>query len=665
MIEKYSPQDIAAALQKVGAKVYQPTDEQSVIISIASNPLEPAVVIAGAGSGKTETMAARVIYLVANGFARPDQILGLTFTRKAAGELAIRIRTRLRQLRAAKLIPEDTPLEVAVTTYHSYAARLLSEHSIRFGIDADIQPMGDAAMWQLANDIVRNWEDASYSNESAVGTVVEDLLGLTKLMLEHQVSPEDIASADNEVLEQLAQMSGATNPEVRKVAKVLSQRTALLPMVERFIQRRQESGQLSFDDQMSLAADISVKFSDIGELERAKYSIVLLDEYQDTSQSQVRMLSSLFGGGHPVMAVGDPCQAIYTWRGASAGTINSFGKYFPKAADHTGAERYSLLTTFRNDKTILELANVVSEKIRRESGADVPPLTPRPGASDGELVCGVFENLDLEATAIAEYFTSLWFDEARLAKPAEKRSTFAVLVRKRSQIATIESALRAADIPVEVLGLGGLIHVPEVADIVSMLRVIADPDSGAALMRHLVGPRINLGAKDLAALGAYSRNRAKGSRAESKSLIKKIAAGNPEQAEADDQFLGSLIDTLDEIGGADKSTFTEIGYVRLVNFASDLRRLRARAGGTITDLINEIESYLSLETEVMLRDGTGSGRRHIDRFLDEAGKFARSGGTLNSFLQWLDIAGKEEGGLKSAAPRGAQRCCADPHRSYV
>ena len=133
MIEKYSPQDIAAALQKVGAKVYQPTDEQSVIISIASNPLEPAVVIAGAGSGKTETMAARVIYLVANGFARPDQILGLTFTRKAAGELAIRIRTRLRQLRAAKLIPEDTPLEVAVTTYHSYAARLLSASPTEIG----------------------------------------------------------------------------------------------------------------------------------------------------------------------------------------------------------------------------------------------------------------------------------------------------------------------------------------------------------------------------------------------------------------------------------------------------------------------------------------------------------------------------------------------------
>lgn len=650
MIEKYSPQDIAAALQKVGANVYQPTDEQSAIISITSNPLEPAVVIAGAGSGKTETMAARVIYLVANGFARPDQILGLTFTRKAAGELAIRIRTRLRQLRASNLISGDISLEVAVTTYHSYAARLLAEHSIRFGIDADTAPMGDAAMWQMANDVVRNWDDAAYTNESQVSTVVDDLLGLTKLMLEHQVSPDAIEAADLALLQELSTMSGDLNDHVRKVNRVLTQRIGLLPMVEQFIKRRQKSGQLSFDDQMTLAADIAVNFPDVGELERAKYSLVLLDEYQDTSQSQVRMLSSLFGAGHPVMAVGDPCQAIYTWRGASAGTIASFNRYFPKVSGQSGAERYSLLTTFRNDKAILELANLVSAKIRSEGGADVAPLTPRPGADDGNLVCGVFETMDSEAQAIAEYFTPLWFDEGRLAKPSQQRSTFAVLVRKRSQITAIESALRNAGMPVEVIGLGGLIHVPEVADIVAILKVIADPDAGSALMRHLTGPRINLGARDLAALGSYSRNRAKGSREESKSLIKKITAGNPEQAEADDQFLGSLIDTLDEIEKADRNTFTEIGYQRLISFASDLRRLRSRAGGTITDLINEIERYLHLEEEVMLRDGTGSGRRHIDRFLDEAGKFARSGGTLSSFLQWLDITGKEEAGLKSATP---------------
>ena len=115
MSEKYSPQDIAAALQKVGAKVYEPTDEQSAIISIETNPLEPAVVIAGAGSGKTETMAARVIYLVANGYARPDQILGLTFTRKAAGELEVKFVARLRdEMRLNSL--EELKAQIAADT---------------------------------------------------------------------------------------------------------------------------------------------------------------------------------------------------------------------------------------------------------------------------------------------------------------------------------------------------------------------------------------------------------------------------------------------------------------------------------------------------------------------------------------------------------------------
>ena len=92
-----------------------------------------------------------------------------------------------------------------------------------------------------------------------------------------------------------------------------------------------------------------------------------------------------------------------------------------------------------------------------------------------------------------------------------------------------------------------------------------------------------------------------------------------------------------------------MGYQRLVEFAADLRRLRSRASGAITDLIAEIERYLNLEVEVLLRDGTRSGRRHIDRFMDEASKFARNGASLNAFLQWLDIASREEGGLKAGA----------------
>ena len=645
-----SPLDIAKALRTVDPKVSDPTPEQ---IAIISAPLEPAAVIAGAGSGKTETMSARVLWLVANKIVRPDEILGLTFTRKAAGELSIRVRKRLRQLKEAGLLDKNIALDTAITTYHSYAGRILSEHAIRLGIDATSDPLGDAALWQLASDVVRNWPDDEFTNESAVSTVIDDVIGLAKLVLEHQVSFDSIRREDEKTLAELQRIGGTGNKDVRKVVTTAQQRIAILPMVEEFIKRRRDDGQLSFDDQMSIAADIAEKFPEACELERAKYKVVLLDEYQDTSQSQVRMLSALYGSGHPVMAVGDPCQAIYTWRGASAGTIGTFSKYFPKGAGQSGADLFNLSITFRNDKKILEIANSISNQIRSTSSVRVDPLRPRDTAGEGEIAYGVFETLDAEAQGISEYFHKHWFAPERMAKDEDKRTSFAVLVRKRSQISMIESALRSRNIPVEVIGVGGLIYVAEVADVLALMKVVTNPEAGTALMRHLAGPRLALGAKDIAALGAYSRKRAKEVHEDSHSFIAKIAAGNPESAEADDLFIGSLIDALDEIDQCDKESralFSDVGFTRLSRFAADLRRLRSRAGGSIIDLITEIENYLNLDLEVSLRDGTRNGRRHLERFLDEASKFSRSGGSISAFIEWLDVTSKKEGGLKSGAP---------------
>ena len=654
MIEKYTPDQVAEMIISIDPTFHLPSDEQRPIISIHDNPLEPAVVIAGAGSGKTETMAARVVYLVANQIARPDQILGLTFTRKAAGELNTRIRKRLRQFQLAQdkqgIARTFTSLDTAVTTYHSYAGRLLSEHAIRYGIDADAQPLGEAAVWMSANKLVHEWDDNNFATSDAPSTVVKDLLGLTSMVLEHRVTVDQIRNADEELLQQVIAMTGPTNDETRKVAKVLNQRMAMLPMVEAFLEARRQSGELSFDDQIALAADIAVNFPDVGLLERAKYPIVLLDEYQDTSQSQVRLLSALFGNGHPVTAVGDPCQSIYTWRGASSGTISAFNKNFPKAAGSQGRESYELLTTYRNDQSILTLANEISAVVRKDEDITVAALKPRSGAGRGDLTCGAFENLEAEATAIAEYFTPLWNNPDRIKAGTKVPKTFAVLVRKRAQIALIQEALAKAGIPSEVLGLGGLVHLPEIADLVAMLKIINNPDAGASLMRHLTGPRINLGPRDIAALGRFARSRSESLAADSRSIVKNIVAGNPLSAEADDQFIGSVIDALDEIEKSDKSKFSSEGYKRLTEFASDLRRLRSRASAPITDLIVDIERYLNLESEVMLRDGGTRGRRHLDRFMDEAAKFARSGGSLSAFLQWLDVASDEEGGLKAGTP---------------
>jgi len=166
----------------------KPTPQQAAIIE--APPDGPLLVVAGAGSGKTETMTSRVVWLVANGFVEPDQVLGLTFTRKAATELAERIGLRLRQLQACDVWhprPEDeeTGAEVlggtpTVSTYHSYAGRLVREHALRLGYESESRLLSEAAAWQYAAEVVAAYDgpmDHVPVAESTVTSAVVDLAG--------------------------------------------------------------------------------------------------------------------------------------------------------------------------------------------------------------------------------------------------------------------------------------------------------------------------------------------------------------------------------------------------------------------------------------------------------------------------------------------------------
>ncbi len=673
MKPKYSALDIARALRASGVEAHDPTPEQIAIIE--SMPLGPCVVIAGAGSGKTETMSARVLWLVANEIVRPDEILGLTFTRKAAGELAARIRIRLRQLRAVGALPDDAltgqPLDIAVNvaTYHSYAGKVLAEHSIRMGIDTDAQPIGEAAAWQIAQTVVTNFQETLYPLDSSADSIVGKVMDLSSAMGEHGATVESVRTYCQQLLNDFSTLSGRPNADVNEAIEVVKERLSILPMVEAYDNYRIEHGDLTFSDQMSFAADLVNRFADIGEIERAKYKVVLLDEYQDTSYSQVRFLSALFGNGHAVTAVGDPNQAIYGWRSASSETLLTFAHHFVGTSGKQ-CQSYTLLTTWRNDHDILELANRTIDEIALHAGrsAKVDRLALRPGAKQGELITLHYETMELEAKGIAEQFAAKWNDLERLAKPVNKRSSFAVLVRSRKYITQIEQALREAGLPVEVVGLGGLIHIPEVADIISLLRILTFPDAGASLMRLLTGPRLALGPADLAALGDFTRKNFS-TYQKGKTLTDLLEKGETGILEADDFPLGSAIEALELFElveqknlsipdyaptftvGEKKSripreNFTDAGFRRLVQFAHDLRALRRSTVGSLTDAIIEAERYLHLDTEVLVRDGWESGRKHLDNFLDEASKFQRTGGSISAFLDWLDAAESRESGLK-------------------
>lgn len=590
-----------------------PTPEQEKIIQA---PLAPAVVIAGAGSGKTETMSSRLVYLVANGFVDPSQVLGLTFTKKAATELSHRVRKRLALLTRTGLIGELNG-EISISTYHSYAGRILGEHALRIGVEPPNRLAGEARVWQLADRIVSRYDGPMSLTNAAPSTVTGYVIELASEIAEHGQTLFQVDEFTRALIDELEAIPvtdryGITAP-VREILDRQRSRLELLPLVALFQEAKREEGELSFDDQMSLAARIATEVSSVPELERSRYQVVLLDEYQDTSQSQLVLMKSLFGNGHPVTAVGDPCQSIYGWRGASARTLETFPTDFP-IADDRPAEVYPLMISWRNDTSILAAANEVSRDIR--TLADVP-LSPSPKAGSGELVCGLYPTSEDEAEAIGDFIAEHWQDGSH---------TSAVLVRKRTQIPLIESALRSRHLPVEVVGVGGLLLTPEVADLRATLDVLVNPEAGNALMRLLAGARWRIGPHDLVVLSRYSS-----------SLVR-------------DEDARSIVDALDQIESAPREKFSIIGYERLSRFSRELSRLRRNLGAPLADLILEAEYVLGVDLEIAAQpESAAHARAHLDRFLEEAVDFAQGGGgssMLRSFLSYLQTASQAERGLK-------------------
>ncbi|HVW40159.1 MAG TPA: ATP-dependent helicase, partial [Amycolatopsis sp.] len=468
-----TPAEIAAALG-----LPPPTPEQAAVIAA---PAEPALVVAGAGAGKTETMAARVVWLVANGFVTPERVLGLTFTRKAARQLAERVRARLRRLAGSGLLDRLDPGggrraavlagEPTVLTYHAYAGRLVSEHALRLPTDPGARLLTETGAWQFAHRVTAGWEPDLDLDGKVPHTVTGWMLGLAGQLAEHLRRPDELRECTQALVTALTgappgpRQRGALRADLKPVVERQRARLAILPLVERYLDLKRRDAVLDFGDQMSIAAQLARDHPEVGAAERDRFGAVLLDEYQDTGHAQRVILRALFGGpegrGHAVTAVGDPVQSIYGWRGASASNLPRFATDFP-SADGTPAARMSLLTSFRNAERILELANAISGPVRAEP-VPVDRLRARPGAPEGEVAVGLFERVDQENAWLAAQIAERW-------SAATTPPTTAVLLRRRADMADVAAALRAVGLPVEVVGVGGLIDEPEVADVIATLR---------------------------------------------------------------------------------------------------------------------------------------------------------------------------------------------------
>ncbi len=696
----YSARQLAELLHTdPDSSVQYPTEDQARVIEA---PLEPLLVIAGAGSGKTKTMADRVVWLVANGLVRPEQILGVTFTRKAAGELASRVRQRLALLYAALENRADgsaasTPdrLDPMISTYHSFANGIVQDYGLRIGVERDSVMLGTAQAWQLAHSVVETYDGEWNHLSAAKSTLVKAVLDMAGECAEHLVTPATVRGELRRHIEYVVAQpyaARAARPGTQKVQELLDKlrtRITVTELVERYASAKLARRQLDFGDLVSLAARIARDIPEAGDMERQKYRVVLLDEFQDTSHAQMVLFSRLFADGRSVTAVGDPHQSIYGFRGASAGQLGTFRTAFPRVAaeGRSPSDVAHLSVAWRNSTAILEAANMVSGPLnvpapwlRNTSVQQVPGLLARPAAPLGEVLLGRFVtdapvgtaspggDADAagttsqlsEAEAVArEVLRQRRRSFERDADGLPLRPTMAVLCRGRKQFDPIRRELERAGVPVQVVGLGGLLRTPEIVDLLATLRVLGDPDRSDSMLRLLAGARWRLGPADLMALGDWSRQlartreamvrRGRGLRDELDDDQSRDAVVAPDLAEA-----GSLVEAVDYLPPPDwvSSAGRSLGEAarrRLDALRQELRILRGFVGDDLGTMIGEVERTMLLDIEVAAKPGVSihEARRNLDAFTDAVAGFVSSAERVDlpTFLAWLEAADQEEDGL--------------------
>ena len=610
----------------------RPTPEQQAVIQA---PLTPALVVAGAGSGKTETMANRVLWLLANKHVTADQILGLTFTRKAAGELAERIRGRAAQLgvHAGFEHVYDAFEPVKVSTYNSFASSIYRENALHIGREGTSAVLGEASAWQLARSVVvASTHPELPALGKTVDTVTKAVLALSRSMSENLVDPAALSRFASDFT-QLAELPLGGRGEYRTVLDAITlvgSLPVLIDLAEQYRSQKERHGYVEYSDQVALALTIMGAAPTVRAHLRTQYPVVLLDEYQDTSVVQTQLLSNLFAHTS-VMAVGDPNQSIYGWRGASAANLDQFSSQFGCAPD----SHYSLSTSWRNGHHILDIANHISAPLRHEAGISVDTLKPGPTATNEPVTCSYSETLYEEAETTAQWF-------AEHLRAASTPPSAAILFRARKTQKAFIEALRRNGVPFHVLGVAGLMSEPEIADLVSALHVIVNPAAGSELVRLLAGSAWRIGPKDLHTLSRLAG--ALSSRDYSHQPLTDTVTATLRNSLRDEES-GSIIDALDLIGTIApdhtlfgyRDTFSPEGLARLRDAARTFGRLRQRVGLDLISFVTHVMHELRIDIEVAANEHRTGGSANLDAFFDALTGYCDFTGnaTLNGFLGWL------------------------------
>ena len=512
------------------------------------------LVLAGAGSGKTTTLASRIAYILQNTPTRPWQILAITFTNKAAQEMRDRIE---------KYVGDDVK-DMWIGTFHSVCVRILHTSIDRLGYSPQFVIYDSSDSKTLIKECIRE-------------------LGLD----EKEYAPKSVLSiisrAKNDMTDPDAFMSEyGSHPRMKRVAQIYTKYTDKL----------KSNNALDFDDLIMLTVEILKTQPDIREKYRDKFNYILVDEYQDTNNTQYELISLLVNESSNICVVGDDDQSIYKFRGANVNNILNFQK------DYSNAVRITLDENYRSTSNILDAANAVIANNKKRMGKS---LWTSKDAGE-KIVVYTGESEREEAAFIARQIRKERADKGHF-------KDCAILYRTNAQSRAIEEALMYEAIPYKVLAGQRFYDRKEIKDIIAYLKIIYNPDDSISICRIINEPKRKIGAATISKLQHY------------------------EEVEGT-----SIYDILRNI---ESYPDLKSASVRLREFENLIERFRVKAYNDKMP-VDELVSYVLDKSGYMAmlkaEDTTESKTRieNINEFISAAYEFAHNadnGGTLNEFLE--------------------------------
>jgi DNA helicase II / ATP-dependent DNA helicase PcrA len=422
--------------------------EQRAAVETTEGPL---LILAGAGSGKTRVITSRIVYLIQETGIAPDSILAVTFTNKAAGEMAERVE---------RLLGHTTVAKPLISTFHSLCVRILRR---------DIEELKVGGQ-----GLTRSFAIFDESDQQGIVKQVMRRMGLDTKQLTPRTVLGQISWAKNHMVDPQEYYLGSKDPNSERVAHIYKSYQAELL----------RNNALDFDDLLLEAARLLKVSAAVRERYQRRYRYLLVDEYQDTNRPQYELMKLLTGEQRNVCAVGDEDQSIYSWRGADIRNILEFEKDFPNA------KIIRLEQNYRSTQIILEAAGAVVQNNLKRKGKRL--WTSRQGGSR----VGYYEAPDGENEALFIADRIQQFLNTAPSPEEQNRGVehhCAVLYRTNSQSRLVEEALRRYNISYTMVGGFSFYERAEIKDLLAYLRLVRNPHDFMALQRAINTPARGIG----------------------------------------------------------------------------------------------------------------------------------------------------------------------------